>query len=86
MNSIKYGFCYLRMYYLALRVTYKQAKASLPSTLVEAIPIEIALGMIPSEAYWSVVGVDMAYLLFLHKNKVWHFNVAAKFNATGKSP
>lgn len=67
-------------------MTYKQAKASLPSTLVLAIPIEIALGMIPSEAYWSAVGVEIAYLLFLHKNKVWHLRVAAKLRAVGKSP
>jgi len=86
MNSIKYGFFYFKMYYLARLVTYKHANASLPSTLVEAIPIEIARGMIPSEAYWSLVGVEMAYLLFLHKKRVWHLRVAAKFNATGKSP
>lgn len=48
--------------------------------------MEMALGIIPSEAYWSSVGVEMAYLLFLHKNRVWHFKVAAKFKAVGKSP
>jgi hypothetical protein len=58
----------------------------LPSTLALAIPIEMALGMIPSDAYWSTVGVEIAYLLFLHKKRVWHFKVAAKFKATGKSP
>jgi hypothetical protein len=46
----------------------------------------MALGMIPSDAYWSTVGVEIAYLLFLHKKRVWHFKVAAKFKATGKSP
>lgn len=64
----------------------KQANVSFPSTLVLAIPIDIARGMIPSEAYWSWVGVEIAYLLFLQRNKVWHFNVAAKFSAVGKSP
>ena len=59
---------------------------SFPSTLVLAIPKEIALGTIPSDTYWSDEGVEIAYLLFLHKNKVWHFNVAAKLRATGKSP
>ncbi len=50
------------------------------------MPMEMALGMIPSDAYWSTVGVEMAYLLFLQRNKVWHFKVAAKLSATGKSP
>jgi hypothetical protein len=48
---MKYGFCYLRIYSLARLVTYKQANASLPSTRVDAIPIDIALGIIPSDAY-----------------------------------
>lgn len=58
----------------------------MPSTLVLAIPVEIALGIIPSEAYWSATGVEIAYLLFLHKNRVWDLRVAAKFKAVGKSP
>lgn len=74
------------MYYLARLVTSNTANASLPSTRVLAIPIDIARGITPSDAYWSYVGVDIAYLLLRNKNNVWHFNVAAKFNATGKSP
>jgi len=46
----------------------------------------MTLGMIPSDAYWSAVGVEMAYLLFLQRNNVWHLRVAAKLRATGKSP
>ncbi len=74
------------IYFLAFLVAYKTAKASLPSTLVLAIPKAIALGIIPSEAYWSEAGVEIAYLLFLQKNNVWHLSVAAKFKAVGKSP
>jgi hypothetical protein len=46
----------------------------------------MALETIPSDAYWSLAGVEIAYLLFLQRNRVWHFNVAAKLSATGKSP
>jgi hypothetical protein len=42
--------------------------------------------MIPSEAYWSDDGVEIAYLLFLQKKSVCDFKVAAKFNEVGKSP
>lgn len=76
----------MRIYYLANLVAVKHARVSLPSTLVLAIPMAIALGTIPSDAYWSYVGVEIAYLLFLHKKRVWHLRVAAKFNAVGKSP
>lgn len=86
MNYIKYGFLFFRIYSLAYFVAERHARVSFPSTLVLAIPNEIALGMMPSDAYWSYVGVEMAYLLFRHKNKVWHFKVAAKLSATGKSP
>jgi hypothetical protein len=86
MNSMKYGFFSFKIYSRALLVASQHAKASLPSTLVLAIPIEIALGMIPSEAYWSSVGVEMAYLLFLQRKRVWHLRVAAKLRATAKSP
>ena len=58
------------MYSLAYLVAARHAKVSLPSTLVLASPKEIALGTIPSDAYWSAVGVEIAYLLFLHKNNV----------------
>jgi hypothetical protein len=44
------------------------------------------LGAIPSLLYCSSQGVDIAYLLFLHKNNVWHRKVAAKFMAEWKSP
>lgn len=64
----------------------KQAKASFPSTLVLAIPVPIALGMTPSETYWSSVGVEIAYLLFRQINNVWELRVAAKFKPVGKSP
>jgi len=39
------------MYFLAYLVAKRQARASFPSTLELAIPMEIALGIIPSEAY-----------------------------------
>ena len=32
------------------------------------------------------IGVLIAYPLFLHKKRVWHFKVAAKFKAAWKSP
>ena len=74
------------MYYLALLVAYSTATASFPSTLLVAMPNETALGATPSETYWSSTGVEIAYLLFLHKNRVWQRRVAAKFKAVGKSP
>lgn len=40
----------------------------------------------PSDLNCSSDGVDMAYLLFLHRNSVWHRKVAAKFMAEWKSP
>jgi hypothetical protein len=46
----------------------------------------MALGMTPSEAYWSATGVEMAYLLFLSRKRVWQRRVAAKLRAVGKSP
>lgn len=58
------------MYYRAFLVTSRTANASLPSTLVLAIPKEMALGITPSEAYCYEVGVEIANLLFLHKNIV----------------
>lgn len=64
----------------------RTARASLPSTLEDAIPKEMALGITPSETYWSSAGVEMAYLLFLKRKRVWHRRVAAKFKAVGKSP
>lgn len=67
-------------------MAYKTATASFPSTRVVAIPKDIALGAIPSETYWSSTGVEIAYLLFLHKKRVWERRVAAKFKAVGKSP
>lgn len=83
---MKYGFLFFKIYYLANLVASKQANVSLPSTLVLAIPRDIALGIIPSDTYWSQVGVEIAYLLFLHMKSVWHLRVAAKLRATGKSP
>jgi hypothetical protein len=74
------------MYSLANLVASRQANASLPSTLVLAIPNEIALGITPSEMYCSEVGVEIAYLLLRSKNRVWHLKVAAKLSAVGKSP
>lgn len=74
------------MYFLANLVASKQARVSFPSTLVLAIPVEMDLGMIPSEAYWSTVGVDIAYLLLRHIKRVCDFRVAAKLSATAKSP
>ena len=74
------------MYFLAYLVASRHATASFPSTLILAIPIDMALGITPSEAYWSAVGVEIAYLLFLQMNRVWLFRVAAKFKAVGKSP
>jgi hypothetical protein len=32
------------------------------------------------------MGVEIAYILFLQKNKVWHLKVAAKFREGIKSP
>lgn len=70
MNSIKYGFFYRNIYSRAYFVTANTANASLPSTRVLAIPIDIARGITPSDAYWSYVGVDIAYLLLRNKNNV----------------
>lgn len=67
---MKYGFFYFKIYYLAFLVASNTATASFPSTLVVAIPKETALGATPSDAYWSYTGVEIAYLLFLHKNRV----------------
>jgi hypothetical protein len=50
---MKYGFLFFKIYYLANLVASKQANVSLPSTLVLAIPRDIALGIIPSDTYWS---------------------------------
>lgn len=83
---MKNGFLFLMIYYLANFVAYKQAKASFPSTLNPAIPEDNTRGIIPSDAYWSSTGVDIAYLLLRHINKVCDFKVAAKFTATPKSP
>jgi len=51
MNYIKYGFLFFRIYSLAYFVAERHARVSFPSTLVLAIPNEIALGMMPSDAY-----------------------------------
>lgn len=62
------------------------ANVSFPSTRVLAMPIDIARGMIPSEAYWSATGVEIAYLLFRQRKRVWALRVAAKLRAVKKSP
>ena len=60
MASIKTGVLSATHVRLAASVALYTANMSFPSTLITGIPYPIPLDAIPSPAYWSRVGVDIA--------------------------